>query len=307
MTQKVSVILPVFNCGPYIAQALESILHQTHKNLEVLVCDDASTDATWEILKSFTDLRIKLFRNESNQGVIGTKNMLFAVAKGEYLLMQDGDDWSESTRIEILLEEFIKDPHLCACASNCYRITNKNTITLFKQSNDKYITLKECYDLPFMPATLMINKSVIKSVGGLNDYFSGLLAEDLYWVMLIAERHKIKYLSTSLYYYRFNEASITNTFNKKEKLVITDLVKELISQRIETGSDWVSNNNLSAIENFIDSKFSNSKWLSEKYRTMAAVQRDGKKRRIAIKLILKALKLNPFGVSNYVTLRYVLS
>ncbi len=69
MKPMVSVILSVFNCELYVAQALESILNQTHENLEILVCDDASKDRTWEILCSYNDSRIKLFRNEVNRGV----------------------------------------------------------------------------------------------------------------------------------------------------------------------------------------------------------------------------------------------
>ncbi len=221
------------------------------------------------------------------------------------MTVQDGDDWSVSNRIEIQLREFLSDPNLSACATNSFRVTNMGKIAKFKDGENQYITLKECYQLPFMPASIMIKKEVFKIIGGLNTFFSGLLAEDLYWVILIAERYRVKYLNTPLYYYRFNENSITNTFDRKEKLVVIDLIGELIDQRIKTGSDWIQKKNLDAIQNFTNRKFSNRKWLSEQYRTMAAVQRDGKKRGIAFKLIFRALKLNPFGIKNYVTLRYI--
>lgn len=307
MKPMVSVIMPVFNCEGYIAQALESILNQTYQNLEILVCDDASKDRTWEILCSYNDSRINLFRNEVNRGVIPTKNFLFEKAKGDYLTGQDGDDWSVPDRIEIQLREFLSDPSLSACATNSFRVTNMGKISKFKDIENQYITLKECYQLPFMPACLMIKKEVLKIIGGLNNFFSGLLAEDLYWVALIAERYKVKYMNVPLYYYRFNENSITNTFDRKEKLVVIDLINELIEQRIKSGSDWIQEKNFDAIQNFINAKFSNRKWLSEQYRTMASVQRDGKKRNIAFKLIFRALKLNPFNVKNYMTLRYILS
>jgi glycosyltransferase involved in cell wall biosynthesis len=303
----VSVIIPVFNCESYIDEALKSILNQTHTNLEILVCDDASTDETWKTLCSFKDSRIKLYRNEVNKGVVLTKNSLFEKAKGEYLLMQDGDDWSVPNRIERLITEFSTDPTLSACASNSYRVSNSGKIALFRNVPSKYIPLSESYELPFIPSSLMVKGEIIQQVGGFNPFFTGLLAEDHYWVILITEKYKLKYIDTPLYYYRFNENSITNTYDRKEKLAVTDLVSELINQRIATGSDWIQNKNNDAIHKYIDHKFSNSKWLAEKYRVMAAVQRDGKKRLLAIKLILKALKLNPLNLKNYITLKYILS
>jgi glycosyltransferase involved in cell wall biosynthesis len=303
----ISVIMPVFNCEKYIDQALTSIVNQSYANLEILICDDASNDRTLEILYSFKDARVKIFKNETNKGVVFTKNFLFKKARGEYFAMQDGDDYSHLDRLRLQLNEFLQDPSLSACTTNVFRISNLGKVSLYKENKSSYITLKNCYPLPCMPASLVIKREVFESVGGLHPYFSGLLAEDLYWIALIVERFKFKYINAPLYYYRFNDSSITNTFDRRDKLVVVDLICELIAQRVETGSDWIENKNTHAIQHFIKTKFSDRKWLAEKYRVMAAVQRDGKKRGVAFQLIWKAVKLNPFALTNYITLRYILS
>ena len=307
MESLISVIMPVYNCEKYIEQALRSVLNQSYSNLEILICDDASNDRTLDILYSIIDPRIKIFTNEKNMGVVFTKNFLFEKANGDYFVMQDGDDYSDCDRIRLQLKEFSTDTNLAACATNAFRISNNEKVSLFKENESRHITLKDCNPLPCIPGSLMIKKEVFNTIGGLDTYFSGLLAEDLYWIILIVERFKFKYINTPLYYYRFNASSITNTFDRQEKLVVVDLISELINQRIQTGSDWIESRNIEAIQHFINTKFLDHRWLAEKYRVMAAVQRDGKKKRMAFKLICKAIKLNPFAITNYITLRYILS
>lgn len=60
----VSVIIPLYNCERYVAQAVESILNQTYKKIELIVVDDGSTDSSLEIVKTFQDERIKLFQDK---------------------------------------------------------------------------------------------------------------------------------------------------------------------------------------------------------------------------------------------------
>ena len=91
----ISVLMPVYNCGSYIDEAVQSILNQTFTNFEFLILDDASTDDTWERLQKFTDSRIKLFRNEINMGhhdLAHNSNYLIDQARGEFITRMDGDD-----------------------------------------------------------------------------------------------------------------------------------------------------------------------------------------------------------------------
>lgn len=109
MSELVSVIMPVYNVEEFVGEALQSILNQTYKNIEVIVVDDGSTDDTYSIVKYFAenDKRVKLYRNERNLKIVKTLNRALSEAKGDYILRMDGDDVSVENRLEVLMS-FIK-------------------------------------------------------------------------------------------------------------------------------------------------------------------------------------------------------
>jgi len=104
MNPEVSIIIPAHNTENYIARAINSALGQTLTNLEVIVVDDASTDATLEVIKGFTDSRLRVFVNQQNLGVSGTRNRALREAKGNWIAVLDSDDWYAPDRLEKLLQ-----------------------------------------------------------------------------------------------------------------------------------------------------------------------------------------------------------
>lgn len=104
MNPEVSIIIPAHNTENYIARAINSALGQTLTNLEVIVVDDASTDATLEVIKSFTDSRLRVYVNQQNLGVSGTRNRALREAKGNWIAVLDSDDWYAPDRLEKLLQ-----------------------------------------------------------------------------------------------------------------------------------------------------------------------------------------------------------
>jgi succinoglycan biosynthesis protein ExoO len=103
MNPEVSVIIPAYNTEAYLAQAIESALEQTLENIEVIVVDDASTDKTLEVAKSFNDKRLKVLVNEQNLGAAATRNRALREAKGQWVAVLDSDDWYAPKRLEKLL------------------------------------------------------------------------------------------------------------------------------------------------------------------------------------------------------------
>jgi glycosyltransferase involved in cell wall biosynthesis len=89
---QISAIITCYNSQATIARALESVLSQTLPEIEIVVVDDASTDATSEIVQSFPDRRIRLIRNERNRGIGGAKNVGVAASQGEFIAFLDSDD-----------------------------------------------------------------------------------------------------------------------------------------------------------------------------------------------------------------------
>lgn len=105
----VSVIVPAYNAEKYIAFCLDSIISQTHKNLEIIVVDDGSTDNTGKICDEYAtkDSRIKVIHQE-NKGLSGARNAALDIMTGDYISFIDSDDYIEPQTMELLLFDSIE-------------------------------------------------------------------------------------------------------------------------------------------------------------------------------------------------------
>ena len=95
---KVSVIMPCYNCEKYVEESILSVLRQTHLNLELLICDDGSTDRSLEIIENYLskDSRIKVFSNVYSKGAPGARNTCLDHVSGDFVSFLDADDlWME--------------------------------------------------------------------------------------------------------------------------------------------------------------------------------------------------------------------
>lgn len=99
---KVSVVITAYNVAEYIKEAVQSALNQTLQEIEVIVVEDCSNDKTLEILQNFKDPKLKIIQNPQNMGAGMGRKIGIENAKGEYVLLLDGDDWLEDDFIETL-------------------------------------------------------------------------------------------------------------------------------------------------------------------------------------------------------------
>ncbi len=93
MTTKVSVTIPTHNRAHFVGQAIESVLAQTFRDFELIVCDNASTDATREVVGQYADPRLRYLRHSENVGMAGNWLSGLAAARGEYIAFLGDDDW----------------------------------------------------------------------------------------------------------------------------------------------------------------------------------------------------------------------
>lgn len=103
MNGKVSVIMAVYNCADTINKAIDSILAQTYENWVMIICDDGSTDATWDILNQYRAQypdRFVLMQNEENKKLPYSLNRCLTQVDTELVARMDGDDWSAPERFE---------------------------------------------------------------------------------------------------------------------------------------------------------------------------------------------------------------
>jgi glycosyltransferase involved in cell wall biosynthesis len=96
---RVTVVIPVYNREKYVGIAVDSILSQTFSDFELLVIDDGSIDRSIDIVRSYSDPRIRLVCNINNLGVAATRNNGIQLARGEYLAFLDSDDWAYPERL----------------------------------------------------------------------------------------------------------------------------------------------------------------------------------------------------------------
>ena len=193
---RISVLLSTYNNEKTIKDSIASILKQTYKNFELLIIDDGSEDNTLQICKSFSDSRIKLFKNDSNIGLTKSLNKVSQYATGKYLARQDGDDISLNNRLQKQIAVFNKFDNLDIVTSRAY-IKNSNRI-IPKYRN--YISYKILinYLNPFIHGTLMIkNDSFIK----LNRYNENFIYAQDYKLFYDAIKlnMKIKVISEPIY------------------------------------------------------------------------------------------------------------
>ena len=302
---KISVVMPAFNCAPFIEKAIISILDQTYSDLELLICDDASTDETKNIILSFDDPRIKKFQNDTNKGYLQTYNFLLSIANGDFIAFQDADDWSSETRLEKQLDIFRNhdDVYLTACNGG-FNYSEKSQI-LCPDFDSGVIELRDS-NFEFMLPSIMIKREVLKAVKGQHAYFDKLTGMDQYFILEILSNFKGYALNQHLYFANFNPSSNHRTLNFVRKATIPEAYELLKKQRLSTGTDWLKDGKDNLLLIFEESLLKNRKFMAEKYREYAAYRVDSKESKAAWKLLTRAILLNPFYFKTYRTLIYLM-
>lgn len=177
----ISVIMGVYNIEHLwiFDQAINSILNQTMSDFEFIICDDGSTDRTYEQLLDFQckDPRIHLLRNKGNHGLAFSLNRCLAAARGTYIARQDADDVSRLDRFEKQLAFLNTHPEISFVGSNVSLfdktgIWGKREPSAYPQKKDFLFTA------PFVHGSLIFRKEVLQSVGGYKVSKETLRAED---------------------------------------------------------------------------------------------------------------------------------
>jgi glycosyltransferase involved in cell wall biosynthesis len=115
---KVTIILTSYNHAGYLRDSIESVLNQTFGDFELIIWDDASTDNSWEIISSYTDPRIKSYRNEQNQRGGAIKRVINELARGEYIAIHHSDDFWETEKLEKQVHFLEQNPQYGAVFSH---------------------------------------------------------------------------------------------------------------------------------------------------------------------------------------------
>lgn len=225
----ISVIVSIFNVQDYVEKAIESIVHQSYENLEIILVDDGSTDNSGRLCDEFSkiDRRIKVI-HKKNGGLSSARNTGIESSTGEYIAFVDGDDWIDSTMYEDLLGAIKKyDADLAICSYK--EISRKGIIdrstdkvTVFEGSQTLRVFVEEIEEYCIQNAAW--NKLYHRNLMGNLRFPEGKLYEDIvYTTKLLAASKKAVYLDHAYYNYLFDRSdSIMNT--KRVGRILTDQI-----------------------------------------------------------------------------------
>lgn len=224
----VSVLMSTFNSEITLERAIISILNQSYKNIELLICNDGSTDNTKKILEKYSNLyeQIQIINNKNNIGLTKSLNLLINKSKGDFIARQDADDYSDHERIKEQMKH---------CINNKYQAVFTRTYNLNKNTSMQNISYLIPYKIlvnfrnPFIHGTLLINSKIIKTLGGYDENFYFAQDYKLYRD-LVDNRVKIKKERKPLYYLNTKD-NISSLF-KKEQKYYADCVKNRITPNV---------------------------------------------------------------------------
>jgi glycosyltransferase involved in cell wall biosynthesis len=211
----VSVVMPVYNTSKYLHAAIDSILCQTFQDFEFIIIDDASTDNSAEIIKSYSDSRIILIEKPKNTGYTDSLNMAIKLAKGNYVARMDADDISLKNRFEKQVNYMEEHPDVLVLGT-FYKVINSESVVAVPISYEEAKVVSIMH-VPVAHPTVFIRRNVFT---GFNLVYDKAYepAEDYHLWTRIIEIGKIENLPEVLLHYRRHE-------NQQSSLKIVQLLK----------------------------------------------------------------------------------
>jgi glycosyltransferase involved in cell wall biosynthesis len=205
--EKVSVVIPCFNAGQYLDEAVRSALAQTYENLEVVVVDDGSTDAeTARVLAAAAWPRTRIFR-QANAGPSAARNHAIREATGHYILPLDADDTIEPTYVEKAMAALSTRPEIGCVYCKAMKFGAEQgpwdlpPYNLYELVIDNVIFV-----------TALFRKHDWQAVGGFDEQLRHGVEDYDFWVKMIASGKQVVQLDEYLFNYRVREKSRTTRF-----------------------------------------------------------------------------------------------
>lgn len=210
---KVTVLLPVYNSAPFLRKAVDSILVQTWRDFELLAIDDGSTDGSLDILRAYSDPRIRLVAHERNQGLVASLNEGLDLAKGAYIARMDADDIMLPERLAWQAAHLDAHPEIALVAGMVAFMNRDGAITGTWDTDQA--TPDEASVAAMLPRTNCIAHPTVmlrrSALGGLR-YAPRHGAEDWdLWLRMRSRGLRLDKLPRTVLHYRVHPGSITAT------------------------------------------------------------------------------------------------
>ena len=208
MNPLVSVLMPVYKTAPYLSEAMDSMLHQTFKDYELIVLDDCSPDNAEEILDAYDDSRIVRYKGENNVGLSNVLNVGIEMARGKYIARMDSDDISLPNRLQIQVD-YLEAHSEIDLVSVGMRLFGAKESVWIRERNPEKVKIEALFHSPVLHASSMWRKDSFER-HGLRFRQEMVPAEDYdLWTRAMLKGLKLVNLPEVLYEYRIHEAQAT--------------------------------------------------------------------------------------------------
>lgn len=210
--EKVSVIIPTYNRAHSLMESVESVLHQTYTNIEVLIVDDASADNTQEVIKAIKDERLKYVKLSQNSGASGARNAGVEYAQSRIIAFEDSDDLWKEDKLEKQMSYWKEHPEFSMIYCQ-YNMNTKDGVFVTPNSDwdgdlegdiFPWLLLRNTVGAP----TMLMYKECFLEVGGFDTTMRSL--EDWEFAIRYAEKYRIGYVEEPLVDAFFSEGGVSS-------------------------------------------------------------------------------------------------
>lgn len=244
----VSIVIPNYNYGHFIRETLESAVHQTYPNIEIIVVDDCSTDNSVEIITEYANTykNVSLYRNEANLGVVGNHNKAVSLSKGTYICVLSSDDYLDPHFVEECVHKFWEHPSAGMVVSAMHLVDDKGNVTDAPNYYGKSFICKGIYQCKvflmsntFVPSQVLFRRKCIEDpeVGGAFTDFADTFIDTELWYR-ICLHYDFLYFDKRLCYYRSYIGSYSKSYNNLKGAMQYYLLRQRWLQ-LAKGNDYL--------------------------------------------------------------------
>jgi len=209
----VTVIMAVYNTGPYLKDAIESILNQSYTHIEFIIINSGSTDNSAQVIASYNDKRIRFINKTSNENWLENINQALKEAKGNYIARMDHDDISLKDRLRKQIDFLNLHPEIGMCGT-WMRTFGEGSSKVFKYP----LTPEECkvhllFNIPILHPSLVLRKALVEKYGikYKQEFFP---ADDMELLAVNSDQIKYANIPEVLFHYRVHEKQASNTMSE---------------------------------------------------------------------------------------------
>ena len=235
---QITVAMPVYNGEGYVHLAIQSVLDQTYSDFELLIVDNCSTDGTLEVIKAFSDPRIRLHVNSSNLGMVGNWNRSVELATGEYIKFLSHDDLLDTTCLEEQRAGFMRHKQenigIVTCKKKVINKDGKKVMPGFGlRGQSRTISgsvairksIRSGRNIIGEPSVVLINTSVLKASG---PFELPEFTPDIKMWFKILQKKDLFFIDKTLASYRISEQSTSSSVSKSQGAQFVALINEMI-------------------------------------------------------------------------------